>query len=477
MHAPVDRVNARLAVVLCMLLPWVQPWAPGPLPNTVPLLVSWGALGLLLSLGRWPAAHELARAWAWAALLSSVIGLAQYFGQAAWLAGWVHVPASPGEAMGNLRQRNQLATLIAMGAVAVLWWHRQGLGRRHALWMMALLAAGSAATGSRTGLLQWLLLPALALLWQGRAQGRAPWSWTLLVWGLCAYLLALALPQALALTTGTQIGNAMTRMVEDNGCGSRLLLWANVLQLIGQQPWSGWGWNELKFAHYMADYPGARFCDILGNAHNLPLQLGFALGVPAALGLTGGALVLALRARPWQLAQSTDSLAWGVLAMIALHSLLEFPLWYGPFQLACVAAVPMLWRAAGRWLQQQRPVAQALGAGLLTMALLIGADYARVRQIYLPHEQRWSLWQGDPWGAARQTLFFGDALRFAELTSTPVTRENARAMLQASQAMLHYSPEPRVIDKLIESARLSDRPDLADWHQARKVRVYGEAAR
>ncbi len=32
-------------------------------------------------------------------------------------------------------------------------------------------------------------------------------------------------------------------------------------------------------------------------------------------------------------------MAWGVLAIILLHSLLEYPLWYGPFQMALCQCV------------------------------------------------------------------------------------------------------------------------------------------
>jgi hypothetical protein len=41
---------------------------------------------------------------------------------------------------------------------------------------------------------------------------------------------------------------------------------------------------------------------------------------------------------------------------------------------------------------------------------------------------------------------------FAELTTAPVTRANARAMYAMAQASLHYSPEPAVVERLIESA-------------------------
>jgi O-antigen ligase len=465
-------------VIALLVLPWVHPWAPGPQANTVPLLIGWGALAMLLALQRWPSALALAQGWACAALLSSAMGLLQYFGEAWSLDGWVHVPAYLGDAVGNLRQRNQLATLTALGAVAVLWWHRQGLSPKHALWMLALLATGNAATGSRTGLLQWLLLPALQGLWQTASRPRrSAWSWPLLLWALGIYLLAsLALPPALAAWRGTGVDSAIARLGEISGCGSRSVLWTNVLHLIGQKPWTGWGWGELEYAHYITDYPGPRFCDILGNAHNLPLQLAFAFGVPAALALSGMVFVLVLRAQPWRLPHNSSSLGWGVLAMLALHSLLEYPLWYSPFQLAALLAILLLWpQARARLMRQQRSLAllALLGGCLL---VFVGYDYQRMRQIYIPPSRHNALWSDDPWAHARQTVFFGDAVRFAEFTTTPVTPQNATAMLQTGLMVLHYSPEPRVIDQLIKSARLAGQETLAQWHTLHKAAVYGHSA-
>ncbi len=467
---------ADALVGLLLVLPWVHPWAPGPLSNTVPLLVSYASLALLLAFARLPSATELARTWAWAALISSAMGLLQYFGQASLLQGWVHVPSNLGEAMGNLRQRNQLATLTSIGAVAVLWWHSQGLKRPHALWMLALLATGNAATNSRTGLLQWLLVPVLLALWQAASHPRrAPWSWALMLWALGVYLLASqVLPWVLSAGLGVEVGNAWQRMGGNDGCGSRRILWGNVLHLIGQQPWTGWGWGELKYAHYMATYPDARFCELLGNAHNLPLHLAVTLGAPAATLLCGGLLVLGWRARPWRLVRTEASLAWGVLAVIALHSLLEFPLWYGPFQLAVLWSLLLLSPTGTTERLLPWRLLRVMAIVALWLLTMIGADYQRMRQVYLPTEQRMSWWREDPWTPARQTVFFGAEARFAEFTTLPVTAENAAAMLRLGQAVLHTSPEPRVIDPLITSARLAGREDLAQWHQAQRQAVYGQ---
>jgi hypothetical protein len=84
----------------------------------------------------------------------------------------------------------------------------------------------------------------------------------------------------------------------------------------------------VSFAHYMTLYDGPRFVEILDNAHNLPLHLAVELGIPAALLICGGFAGLVIAARPSRASDPMRPMAWGVL-----HSLLEYPLWYGPFQL------------------------------------------------------------------------------------------------------------------------------------------------
>ena len=56
--------------------------------------------------------RAIAGAWLVAALISAAIGLVQYFGDSAALTPWVN-GTELGEAYGNLRQRNQFATLMA----------------------------------------------------------------------------------------------------------------------------------------------------------------------------------------------------------------------------------------------------------------------------------------------------------------------------------------------------------------------------
>ena len=171
--------------------------------------------------------------------------------------------------------------------------------------------------------------------------------------------------------------------------------------------------------------------------------------------------------RPWRIVQPAHTLAWGVLAVIGLHSLLEYPLWYGPFQIATLLSLCMLWSGQTRMPARRTHTLQVLGGAGLVLIALISADYWRMRQIYLPAAERSVVWRHDPWGHAQNTLFFERSVTFAKLTTTEVTADNAAWMLDTSQAMLHYSPEPRVIERLIDSARLLGRDDLVALHQQR----------
>ncbi|WP_373368337.1 pilin glycosylation ligase domain-containing protein [Ottowia beijingensis] len=61
--------------------------------------------------------------------------------------------AQPGQAFGNLRQPNQLASLLVMGLLALRWWVQAGrVPMGAALALGALLVSALAATASRVGL-------------------------------------------------------------------------------------------------------------------------------------------------------------------------------------------------------------------------------------------------------------------------------------------------------------------------------------
>jgi O-antigen ligase len=481
----------RVLVALLLTLPWLNPFTYGPSPAMVPWLVALGATaGVLLLRAVWPQPSggdfwpgTAASAWLAAAVLSCLLGLAQYYGTPAAFAPWVNY-TSAGEAFANLRQRNQFATLTNIGLAALLWWTVQPPKQSarqtelHRVWLVlaALLALGNAASSSRTGLVQVVMLAGMLLLW---GRWRVPAIRQVLGVYAVVYVLALwGLPWSIGLEPFSN--GAWARLkAGDSLCASRMTLWRNVLYLIEQRPWTGWGWGELDFAHFSTPYPGARFCDILDNAHNLPLHLAVELGVPMAVLVCGVLLGLAWRARPWAEADATRQMAWMVLALIALHSLLEYPLWYGPFQMAVGLSVLLLCQRRSALHQETsvhkghlRQITQAAVAILLmAICAYVAWDYHRISQIYLPPEQRATAYRDDTLAKAGASRLFRDQVEFAQLTTTTLTSENAEQQHALATKLLHFSPEPKVIEILIESAVQLQRWDevrirLAQFHAA-----------
>jgi O-antigen ligase len=489
-----------------LVVPWLNPFAPGPTSNVIPLLVSCTCAAVVAWLscrmqpdpqGSEPT-RTIALGWLIAALVSCLVGLVQYAGLSASFSPWINV-TGPGEAFANLRQRNQFATLTNIGLAVVLW----GIvaGRRPVSLCMAattatcgkpvalpillvvtLLATANAASASRTGMLQLLLLVLLALCWRVPAAAGA--AQRLMVAIMVYAIASVFLPLIVGLDPWSS-GIAGRFGDADRACGSRRLLWVNVLHLIAQKPWWGWGWGELDFAHFVTVYPGARFCDILDNAHNLPLHLAVELGVPVALLVCGLIGWLVLRAKPWRETDDRRRMAWAVLALISLHSMLEYPLWYGPFQIAAVLAVWILWRRPSpacpghsRFAPRSPmpapfvTVVRVVAVAVLSAVAYAAWDYHRVSQIYRAPEQRAPAYRDNTLVKVQDSWIFRNQVRFAALTLASVTPDNAATINRSAHALLHFSPEARVVEKLIDSALAMDRTDEAVFFMRRMRSAY-----
>jgi len=494
MPSPIQVRMLAIVVFVVVALPWLNPFSPGPTTAVGPLLFSWWCAALLLlalAVDRRQGhhtrmVHAIALAWLAGASISALIGLLQYFGATEHFGVWLN-HTQVGEAYGNLRQRNQFATLINIGLVALVWleasyrfcsfnsnkqlqhpWQAAGM-----LALAVLLGAGNAASSSRTGLFQLILVLVVALWWQ-RASGRRVYPVVLtavLAYAACT----IALPLLAGLDPLTSGAWARLR-AGDAACTSRLTLWGNVLHLIGLKPWLGWGWGELDYAHFITLYPGARFCDILDNAHNLPLHLAVELGVPVALLASALALVLVWRGKPWRETMLTRQMAWGILAVILLHSLLEYPLWYGPFQMAAGLSLWLLWWQPRHPDQTQTyqkistlaQSSKALAAIFLIVFCGIAAwNYHLASQIYLDPEDRASGYEEKTLEKTRGVWLYQDQVQFADLTITDLTPANAATVYPLALQMLHFSPEARVAEVLINSALLLGRMDDVAFYLAR----------
>ncbi len=575
-------------LVLCIAIPWLNPFASGPSAAMVPWLVtlacvsaaalvppkpcsgadwSFYLVGFFMSVAlafglrtlcckasieavatmlAWavvvfmvwvgmdltrsqPSTRRLARCWLAVTSLSCSYAVLQYLSFAHAFAPWIST-TTDAMAYANLRQRNQFATLCGMGLLALLYLRQtsqqngspghsptntepttsisSGAHVTHIVlrylneywritcpWLaVTLLAIGNGLSSSRTGAVQWGLTAALVLCWHTSLHRKVV---QLGLGALAIYAVVVALMPWFASTVGNASSGLWGRASENAGSSSRLWLYSNVLELIAQKPWLGWGWRELGYAHYSTSFD-QRFGELLDNAHNLPLHLAVELGVPFALLFCGAVLWWIVRSAPWRETDPTRQLAWGVLMLIGVHSMVEYPLWYGPFLMTLGLCIGLLQpvnlvpgksihgtftqesiksdnsklnRALGQWNIAGAAI-KFIAIGLLAFAGYAAYDYHRVSQIYLAVESRSSWYSGDALGHAKRSVLFQRQARFAELVITPVTPASAPRVLALALDLIHFSPEPRVIEALIESATMLHFDDVAMFHLSRYKEVY-----
>lgn len=468
-------------VVVCGLMvaaPWFWPFLWGPVSAMWPDMFAWTMGALLLALLPWTrerAPMAIAGGWLLAALGSSVLGLLQYFDLENGLYPWV-APTSPGYVTANVHQLNMLASLLAVGLLCV-WWlvQKRSLATVHAVWMSVLLLTAMAATASRTGMVHLMAISCMLFYWHPRQ-----WRRVLLLvavgWGFYS-LAGSGLPWLAQVTRGIGIErDLLSRFGTDLGCHSRRVLWGNVIDLIALKPWSGWGSGELLYAHYITEFDGLRFCEKLSHAHNLPLQLAVTLGLPA-LAVAGVLFLYALfRFKPWAATDATERLCWGVLALLGVHSLLEYPLWFGVFQLMAVLAVWQIYRvrrqrAASEGQTAARPLPEParVAASVLLLAAIafVMWDYLKVTQLYLPPNQRLARYQVDTFNKVRDTVLFQSQVLMAQVVTVEPAPDNAEYLLAGALASLHVAPDARVIQRLLQAATMLGRDDLVRLHEAR----------
>ncbi len=484
-------------VVCAVLLAWLSAslmWVPQVVDRalTAGLVASLMCVWVMAAVGRRAAVDEPLLRWLVlgllaAAVISAVLGMLQYLGLARELSPWVNQPLK-GDAFANLRQRNQFASLTSLGLVALLGWVA-GQSKTHSMsrvgWVVALvslnvLAAGVACSVSRTGAMQWVLVGVLMAAWGWRSVKHDAGFGKGLVWLAIAAPLLVAVWSVvmpwLALHTTGEWGASMilrvTGQAQDYAaCGGRRVLWSNVLALIAQHPWLGWGWGETDYAHFMTGYSSLRFCDMLDNAHDFPLHLALELGVPFALAVMALVGVWVLRRTPWREQNAWRVMAWGLLLVLGLHSLLEYPLWYGPFQMTLGLAIGLLWaalRADGEEVGNEEAIGQSqtqpqseaqewpmLVAAVLFIGCLYAAwDFNRVGQIYRQAASRDAAYRDHPLHHAKQSWLFKNQADFAELTTQTVTPDNAAELYPQALRLMHYSPEARVVQRVIDSGKL-----------------------
>ncbi len=400
--------------------------------------------------------------WGWVAAgaLNAAIAFVQVFAPHLPDGDWIAHSGIPGRAVGNIRQPNHLSSLLLWSTIAVVTLLE--LGRLRRAWaglLMAMAVLAVMLTASRTGLVSVLLLA----IW-GVADRRLSTSGrVLLVTAPIVYALGWLFMAWWASGGGHAFGGT-ARLAEADVSGSRFAIWANTVELIRQQPWIGVGFGEFNFAWTLTAFPN-RPIAFFDHTHNLPLQFAVEFGLPVAaliLALLAWALFQAWRSSPADspTAAQAQRCAWMIVAMIALHSQLEYPLWYAYFLL------PAAWAwGYGLGRRSSSSVSRhGLTAGGLLLALvgvLSAIDYLRVVAVFeapdnaSPLEARIA--------SGQRSVLFSHHADYAAATTEGIADPGGRAF----DGAIHYLLDTRLMTAWAEALEQKGQTDEARYLAAR----------
>lgn len=376
-NAEIPRI-VLLPVAMMMLV--VVQFALGKLPYfgqalLYTLYMMWAALLIMLGgrlreeLGLPAVATVLAVFLLLGAELNAFLGMYQHFHWHTFLDRVVTMKVGAG-VFGNIAQPNHYSDYLTLGLASLgLLYARRALRS----WQAALLALPILfvlpLSGSRGTWIYLLWLVVSAFMWQYRNSAQRP----LFYYSLLALLgfglmhLVVQLPW-LAVDSGSV--NSVQRMFnEDVSSGSiRLHLWHEAWIMFTHFPLLGAGFGQFAWQHFQLSstmhYTG--IVGLYNNAHNLVMQLGAEGGLVGLLVLFGAMLPWL-----WQAFRAERSIYhwWGyaLLAVLATHSMLEYPLWYAYFMGIAALVLGLLDTA------RYRLELSVLGRVSVLFTLLLGA--------------------------------------------------------------------------------------------------------
>ncbi|KDB52131.1 hypothetical protein X805_22850 [Sphaerotilus natans subsp. natans DSM 6575] len=394
-----------------------------------------------------------------AGLLSVVIGAVQVFAPELADGRWVAFATTPGRAIGNMRQPNQLSTLLLWAAAAAVW---LSLRERRSIVQLALVLAalvfGVAMTASRTGLVGVVLLALWGLL---DRRLPAPVRGLLLAMVPFYALCWVGLEQWLASHGVMFYGDdQLKKTLHGDASSSRGRIWANTWALVQAHPWTGVGVGAFNFVWSMTPFPG-RPVAFFDHSHNLPLQLAVESGLPLAGAVLAGVAWAGWRARRALVDADEDRArdartALFMLVMVGVHSLLEYPLWYVYFLLPAMMLAGWLTGSVPASVEPARPPAAAPGWRLrlgpwlwsVTGALALVAsvwstvEYWTVSVIFEPEL---SFGEAEPLSArierGRRSVLWGHHADYARATMAKAPEE----VFDAFDRPLHHLADTRLM--------------------------------
>ncbi len=299
--------------------------------------------------------------------LNALAGILQHYRWHTFLDAVITVKISLA-VYGNVAQPNHFANYLTLGLISLGLLHMRSLLRARYVVLLAMpLLFVLVLSGSRSVWLYLLFMAGMAWLWHRRDKSCLPLlRYTLLL--LLGFGLMHGVVQIPWLEGAAGGITTMRRLFGEGTGGSiRLYLWQEGWQIFTQFPLLGAGFGQFAWQHFQLG-PVMQNTDIVGvynNAHSLVTQIAAEMGLVGLFILLG---TLAMWLIQCSRAQRTVYHWWGyaLLGVLAIHSLLEYPLWYAYFLGVAALTLGMLDTTTYR-LELRR-----LGRLLLAAILLLG---------------------------------------------------------------------------------------------------------
>jgi len=406
--------------------------------------------------------------------LVALSGFALYFGIDVLGFRLISGPGTEGMMSGTIGQRNNFANYLGCALVSVVFLYgRRRLSLAAAVLISAPVIAGLVLSASRAALLYVALAP-LAALWAfgagDRVRLRPP-----LAFSTSALLLFLALNVAVSLTSapGVQVLTPGERWLESFAPGrgqydiqTRLYFIRESWAMFAAHPVLGAGFGEFAWNVFeLGADPQGRSWAMAAHAHNALFEL---LAETGLLGTLCVVLPLLLWLRAFRWSDPGPEGAWimAVLAIQALHSGLEFPLWHANF----LGLAALLLGSAGQpgvALELNRFRRGALLAVLGGGAFIAGTVFSDYRSF-----ERWyreadgsqragralSAAQLDELARQRATSMFAGYYDLLASELLILDREQLDAKLELNGRVLRFTPIPSVAFRQAALESLSGDP-------------------
>ncbi|MDD4911392.1 MAG: Wzy polymerase domain-containing protein [Sideroxydans sp.] len=235
---------------------------------------------------------------------------------------------------GNTAQPNHYANFISLGLFSLGFLYAKQIMRH---WQAGVLALPMlfvlVLSGSRSAWLYLTFALALAWLWQRRDRSLRPvFIYAAMLW--VGFLLMHFIVQISWLEGASGSVTSAERLFGEAGAtssGIRVHIWHEAMLILMQFPLFGAGFGQFAYQHFLlgAELQNPVITGLYNNSHNILFQLA------AETGLVGIAVLLgSLGIWLWQSVVRDIKVDlehwWGysLLSVMAIHSLLEYPLWY-----------------------------------------------------------------------------------------------------------------------------------------------------